>query len=113
LNILLALFEFTLYYPGLIFVALLNGLISRFLLSVYIHNFYLATYVDLKFKFSILGSFVLGLFSYLLVLFGNALYEFFPLNQEVVISDYFFFLLFCTIISLFIERRNIYYKKNN
>ena len=46
-----------------------------------------------------------GLFSFLLVSFGNALYEFFPLNQEVVMSDYFFYLLFCTIISLFIERR--------
>tara|TARA_B100001287_G_scaffold236043_1_gene208494 strand:- start:329 stop:670 length:342 start_codon:yes stop_codon:yes gene_type:complete len=112
-EILLALFEFTLYYPGLIFIALFNGLISRFLLAWYMHNIYLTTYVDLKFKFSILGSFVLGLFSYLLVSFGNALYEFFPLNQEVVMSDYFFYLLFCTIISLYIERRNIYYKKNN
>ena len=115
MEILLALFEFTLYYPGLIFVALLNGLISRFLLSVYMHNFYLATYVDLKFKFSILGSFVLGLFSYFIVLFGSLVSGIFPddIGQVYKITDYFFFLLFCTIISLYIERRNIYYKKNN
>ena len=100
------------YYPGLIFVALSNGLISRFLLSIWIHNFYKYNYVELKFKFSIRGSFIIGLFSYFLVILANELYMFFPLNKEVVVSDYFFFLFFCTFVSLFIERRNIFYRKN-